>query len=166
MANQMQTANLLNIIDEGQNQGFEKVSPEAMYFREVADFLSFVAETCQRMVADMAEIETEVDTLARQMKSKEGCRFLRSHLAGQAAYMRILGQLVVDLVGAAQAMRQGKPKETNKLLRKAHRGVDKGKANWHAKYKGRFKTWPIALMLVNFEGHQKHISQVLECIGD
>ena len=160
----LQGANMLGIIEEGQNQGFEKRKSEDMYFHKVDDFLNFSVEFCERMVADMLEIEQAVEELAGQMQLKGAGHFLRSHLAGQAAYMRVLGNIVAKVARAALAMKAGDVNKTRTLLENAIQTVDQDRARWYSKYQGRFETWPVAAVCVSPQAQQEHIKQVLETL--
>jgi len=154
-----QRANLLNILDEGENQGFETIKPEQMYFQTVAGFLSFMAETSEKLVADMALIETQVEKLSGDL-TPAGARFLRSHVGGQAAMMRMIGTPARGIARAATAFVSA-PARAKVLLERTIEETQAARADWYAKYDGRFKDWPVAALFVNIDGMQERVSKLL-----
>ena len=163
---QMESANIPGVEDEGAEQGFLEPEPEDMYFQTVDGMLGYLAETSEKMVVDLLAIEKSVNELAQRIEREDAARFLRSHVAGQAAYMRILGNITGKFARAALAMKAGDMKKTRSLLQEAERGVDKDLAEWYSYYEGRFESWPRATVLVNPQAQQENIRQVLETLPE
>jgi hypothetical protein len=158
----MRGANLYGVIDEGQDQGFDRSLPEEMLFKKIEDFLTFAAETGEKMVADMESLEAEVDHLAARMRYPGGGRFLRSHLGGQAAMLRLLAVLVAEPARAALAVYHQQPQEARQILATTDRNFDAYVNNWHDKYESRFANWPVARCFVSLEVKQQQIRELLQ----
>ena len=163
---QMQGANMLGVEEEGADQGFWEAEPKDMYFQTVDEVLAYVAETSEKMVADLLGIEKSVDELAKLIERKDAGRFLRSHVAGQAAYMRILGSITGEVARAALALKAGDIKKTRSLLEEADRGIDKNLAEWYSYYTGRFESWPRGALCVNPQYQQECIRQILDTLPE
>ena len=161
----MRSANLYGQIDEGQEQGFDVDRPEQMYFTRLDDFLDFVVTTGKAYVTQLQSLDADVEALADRMQTPGGGRFLRSHLGGQTAMMRMLAELAVGAARAAQALRRDRVDEARAILETADRNVDLNRRRWYEKYEGRFASWPTAQLCVCPEVKQQRIREILDRLG-
>jgi len=155
----MLRANLWGKVDEGQDQGFEHLSMADAYFKQVAEFLQFMAETMDRLQSDMMDIERRGEGLSLEMPF-EGGRFLVSHVVAQATMLRMLAVLGAGVARAAMVL-SSEPEEARRLLQATVEETEKLRKQWGGRYEGRFKDWPADKLLIDIQGKLERIGNVL-----
>ena len=160
VSQQIRRCSLLNIIEEGQDQGFDTYQPEQMYFQSIDEFLHYVVQISEKLHADMKQIDDDAEQLARSL-SMDGARFLRSHLAGQAAMMQMVAKLMSGVARAAQVYRSSGTAGAMPVLEETTRNTKAARTHWYAKYNGRFKDWPVATLFIGIDKKLESIQEML-----
>lgn len=156
---QIHRCGLLNMIEEGQDQGFDTFTPQQMYFQTIDGFLEYMVQMAQKLQADMKRLDEDAEQLARAL-SRDDARFLRSHLGGQAAMLQMVAALMGGVSRAARAWRSS-PADAKPLLEETIQNTQAARRRWYAKYEGRFKDWPIATLFIDVDGKLAQIRKML-----
>ncbi|MAE62835.1 MAG: hypothetical protein CMJ18_01065 [Phycisphaeraceae bacterium] len=159
-AARMRSMNLLGVIEEGADQGFDEHGVENLCFDDVDDFLDFAADTGARLVSDMTSLQRRVQDLAPRLSRPGAGRFLRSHVAGQAAMMHLLGEMVRATAEAARCLRRDDPNQARQRLNELVTDIDTLMKAWHDQYEGRFADWPRGELFVAIRPRQEQVRQI------